>query len=410
MAREAASPGPVVLATGNPHKVAELRAIFARHGVSVAPLTEVPGGAAIPEPRETGTTFEENARLKAAWYARHTGRLCVADDSGLEIDALGGRPGVISSHYASDGRETGIGRAERDSANNRRVLRELEGVAPERRTARFVCVMALAGPDGAPRRVTRGVLHGRIGVPPRVPAGANGFGYDPLFLVAPELARTSAELSAEEKNRISHRAVAAEAMARALAEPGSAGDADRATVRAATPADLDGIFAIYDREVLHGTSTFETEPKTPAQRTAWLTEHDPGRYPVLVAETQGRVAGWARLQPWSTRCAYARAAENSVYVHPDFRGRGTGRLLMGELIRGAPAAGVWVILARVVEGNPASLRLHEALGFETIGVMRRVGEKFGRVLDVRLLDLHLDKPAPAVSSPSDPGTTPPERR
>jgi L-amino acid N-acyltransferase len=171
-------------------------------------------------------------------------------------------------------------------------------------------------------------------------------------------------------------------------------------IRPATEADLPGIFAIYDREVLHGTATFDTEPKTAAERVAWLRDDGNGKYPILVAEvaaeaaptgTAPAIAGWARLYAWSNRCAYARAAENAVYVHPDHRGRGVGRALLAELIRLAPQRGVQVLLARIVEGNPASLALHEAHGYRTIGTMRRVGEKFGRVLDVRLMDRQLDQ-------------------
>ncbi|MBX3402455.1 MAG: hypothetical protein KF699_03485 [Phycisphaeraceae bacterium] len=246
---------PIVLATANPHKVAELRAIFAAAGISVIGLNDLPRESlpsdGLREPEETGTTFEANATIKALSYAAQTGRACLADDSGIEIDALARadgtpRPGVISSHYSTDGRETGMSRAERDAANNARVLRELEGVPPERRTARFVCVMVLAGPSqsgstksterdtkgtenaaaGAGRdacptgckvlATSRGTFEGRIGTPPQVPAGTNGFGYDPLFLVAPGFERTGAELSGEEKNRMSHRARAAAAMVDAI--------------------------------------------------------------------------------------------------------------------------------------------------------------------------------------------------
>ena len=211
----------IVLATGNPHKVEEMRAIFARgglagQGVKLVGLKDLPGAERFTEPVEHGVTFEENATIKAVSYAAQTGEWCLADDSGLEVDALGGRPGVISSHYCTDGREVGMKREERDAANNARVLSELEGVADAERGARFVCVMVLASPAGV-RACTRGVFEGRIGAPPRVPAGGSGFGYDPLFLVAPGFARTGAELSADEKNGVSHRAVAARAMAGEIA-------------------------------------------------------------------------------------------------------------------------------------------------------------------------------------------------
>ena len=208
---------PIVLATGNPHKVAEMRGIFAAHGVPVVGLRDLPGHDRLVEPREHGHTFEENAAIKALSYAQQTGLRCLADDSGLEVDALGGAPGVISSHYSTGGAETGLTREERDGANNARLLKELEGVPPERRTARFVCVMCLAGPAGA-ELTSRGVFEGRIGPPGAVPRGGNGFGYDPLFELSD--GRTSAELSTEEKNRRSHRASAAAEMAAKLAARG----------------------------------------------------------------------------------------------------------------------------------------------------------------------------------------------
>lgn len=205
------TPPEIVLATANPHKVEELRAIFSAAGVPLRGLHEL-GGPPPPEPAETGTTFEANATIKALAYARATGRLCLADDSGLEVDALQRRPGVISSHYATDGVETGLTRLERDHANNARVLRELGSVAPPARSARFVCVMALASPHALLTTV-RGTFEGAVGVPPAVPRGTHGFGYDPLFLVAGDpQGRTSAELPSEEKNRLSHRAAAARAM------------------------------------------------------------------------------------------------------------------------------------------------------------------------------------------------------
>jgi XTP/dITP diphosphohydrolase len=163
---------PIVLATGNPHKVEELRAIFENVGlgVPIVGLSELPGYP-FAEPSETGATFEQNATIKALAYARATGRWCLADDSGLEIDALGGeggRPGVISSHYCTDGREEGMDRPTRDRLNNERVLRELEGVPAEKRSARFVCVMALgAARGGAGRREDGGAGGSRGSAGPR---------------------------------------------------------------------------------------------------------------------------------------------------------------------------------------------------------------------------------------------------
>lgn len=212
----------IVIATGNPHKVDEMRQILAGLDlgvqVSLLGLADLPGGP-FPEPAETGSTFEENATIKAVSYATATGMYCLADDSGLEVDALDGRPGVISSHYCTDGRETGMGRGERDERNTARVLAEMAGVPREARTARFVCVMCLARPNEALIRV-RGTFEGRIGFPEGeaastgerpVPRGTGGFGYDPIFLL-PD-GRSSAELSPNEKNRLSHRGAAARKLA-----------------------------------------------------------------------------------------------------------------------------------------------------------------------------------------------------
>lgn len=208
----------IVIATGNPHKVDELRRLLALPGVEFVGLADLAetAGRSWTEPEETGSTFERNATIKAVSYAAQTGLPCLADDSGLEVDALGGAPGVISSHYSTDGRETGLSRAERDAANNDRLLRELEGAAPENRGARFVCVMVLADAPqptggGAPEVLVsaRGAFEGRIGLRGDVPRGKNGFGYDPLFLVAPAYERTSAELEPAEKSGMSHRGHAA---------------------------------------------------------------------------------------------------------------------------------------------------------------------------------------------------------
>ncbi len=202
---------PSFSATGNPHKIDEIRAGLAPIGVEVVGLSDLPGK--FEEPIEGKDSFVENATLKATSYARQTGRVCLADDSGLEVDALGGAPGVISSHYATDGEETGLTREQRDSANNARLLEDLEGVAPEDRTARFVCTMVLAEAGGTVLATVRGAFEGRIGLPGEVPRGDNGFGYDPLVLMEPDFKRTGAELTPEEKNARSHRGMAARAMA-----------------------------------------------------------------------------------------------------------------------------------------------------------------------------------------------------
>src|SRR5690606_34950652 len=146
----------------------------------------------LPEPVEDADTFEGNARIKALAYAQLQGELCLADDSGLEVDALGGAPGVYSARYAG----TEGSREERDQANNLKLLRELAGVPEDALQARFVCAMCLASPEGSIVAEARGTFPGVI---TRNPRGSNGFGYDPMLLI-PELGLTSAELSPQEKN------------------------------------------------------------------------------------------------------------------------------------------------------------------------------------------------------------------
>lgn len=162
-----------------------------------------------------------------------------------------------------------------------------------------------------------------------------------------------------------------------------------AALRPARPEDIPAVTAIYNDEVRHGTGTFDTEPRTEAQMRDWLKAHG-GRHPVIVAEEDGKVTGWASLSEWSSRCAYARSAEVSVYVDADARGRGLAGELLDELLRRGREAGVSQALARITEGNEASLRLHRRRGFEDAGLLRRVGEKFGKVLDVRILQKSLE--------------------
>jgi XTP/dITP diphosphohydrolase len=194
----------ILLATGNAHKVEEVRGILAPAGVRVLCLADVPGAGDLEEPVEDADTFEGNARIKAVYYAKQTGRACIADDSGLEVDALGGEPGVLSARYAGvDG-----ARAVKDKANNAKLLRALAGVAEGERRARFVCAMCAVDAAGNVLAQTRGHFDGVIGFEEK---GTGGFGYDPLLVLAD--GRTSAELSAAEKNGRSHRGAAAREMA-----------------------------------------------------------------------------------------------------------------------------------------------------------------------------------------------------
>lgn len=191
----------LVLATHNAHKVAELRAILTPELPDLDPASVV--GAAdleAPEPVEDGVTFAENALVKARALAAATGALAVADDSGIEIDHLGGAPGVRSARWTEEGDWIP------------RVLRELEGVPPEQRTCRYVCAAAAVWPDGR-EVVVRGVVEGRVVHEPR---GSGGFGYDPIVAPVEGDGRTFAEMTAAEKHAISHRARAFAALAEHL--------------------------------------------------------------------------------------------------------------------------------------------------------------------------------------------------
>lgn len=186
----------VLLATRNAGKVREIRAIAAALPIVWHGLDEF---GPLPDAVESGATFAENARLKALHYARLTGLSTLADDSGLEVDALGGAPGVQSARFAGLPRD--------DAANNRKLIGLLAGVPAERRTARFRCALALAQ-AGRVVLETEGTFAGVICDAAR---GTNGFGYDPHFLV-PELGLTAAELPSDEKNTRSHRGQALRAM------------------------------------------------------------------------------------------------------------------------------------------------------------------------------------------------------
>ena len=178
----------IMLSTRNSGKAREFANFFAELGWEVEPLP-----ADAPEVIEDGDTFSANAIKKAEQISRHYNRPALADDSGLEVDALGGRPGVYSARYSGENAT--------DQANNAKLLQELQGVAPQERTARFVSAIALARP-GQETVVAFGTVEGQILESPR---GEGGFGYDPLFLL-PQANQTLAEMPIEHKNRISHRA------------------------------------------------------------------------------------------------------------------------------------------------------------------------------------------------------------
>jgi XTP/dITP diphosphohydrolase len=185
----------LLVATTNPGKIREFREMLGGHaaGGAFSDLSAHPGTQAV---EETGHTFRANACLKATHYARLFNTWAVADDSGLEVDALGGSPGVHSARWAE---MNGAGKGDAD--NNALLLRQLDATPDPLRTARFVCVLALADPQGRILLTARDTVEGRV---LRAPRGTNGFGYDPLFLID-ELGRTTAELAPEQKHAISHR-------------------------------------------------------------------------------------------------------------------------------------------------------------------------------------------------------------
>lgn len=202
---QSSRPRTVLVATSNAGKLRDFAGAAAEHGIAIAPI---PGFSSLPPAAEDGSTFEANARKKAEQYSRAVpGELVIADDSGLEVDALNGAPGVHSARYAApelQGKEPHAADSKTDDeANNARLLRELAGVTTENRTARFVCVIAAAR-DGKTLNTFRGTADGIILDSPR---GTNGFGYDPLFYF-PQIGKTFAELSAGKKSRYSHRGAA----------------------------------------------------------------------------------------------------------------------------------------------------------------------------------------------------------
>lgn len=156
------------------------------------------------------------------------------------------------------------------------------------------------------------------------------------------------------------------------------------TIRRAATKDLAAVTEIYNEAILNSVATFDTEPKTVEEQKPWFESHD-SKHPVLVAEQDGVVVGWASLTKWSGRCAYSDTAELSIYVKEGHRGRGVGAELMKTILDEGRKAGLHTIIARIAGPNEASVRLHKSAGFKHIGTMREVGRKFGELLDVRLM-------------------------
>jgi L-amino acid N-acyltransferase YncA len=158
------------------------------------------------------------------------------------------------------------------------------------------------------------------------------------------------------------------------------------TIRKAALSDAKAISEIYNAEIIHGVATFDTETKTIANREEWLEQHS-DKYPVLVASEEGQVIGFASMTRWSDRAAYDDTAEISIYLSPAFHGRGIGKQLMQAIVEAGRQGGLHCILSRITQGNDTSIYLHRQLGFETVGILKEVGRKFGKLLDVTMMQL-----------------------
>jgi len=154
----------------------------------------------------------------------------------------------------------------------------------------------------------------------------------------------------------------------------------------ATIEHVESITDIYNDAVLNSTATFDTELKSIEEQRLWFNEHN-DRFPILVATTNNLVVGWASLSMWSGRCAYADTAEISIYIIDDYRGKGIGTKLLQRILEDGKRGGLHTVLARISEGSDVSIKLHKNAGFEMIGVMKEVGKKFGKLLDVHLMQL-----------------------
>lgn len=157
-------------------------------------------------------------------------------------------------------------------------------------------------------------------------------------------------------------------------------------IRTAEKNDLPYITEIYNDAVLNTTATFDIEPKSVSEQKIWFDKHT-GKYTVIVALKDGVVAGWASLSPWSDRCAYADASDVAVYIKEEFRGKGIGKKLAAELLKKGSASGLHTAIAKICSENEVSLNMFKNLGFKHIGTMKEVGYKFGKTLDVHLMQI-----------------------
>ena len=154
----------------------------------------------------------------------------------------------------------------------------------------------------------------------------------------------------------------------------------------ATLEHLEQITNIYNDAVLNSTATFDTEPKSVEEQRLWFNEHSI-KYPIIVVEENNIIVGWASLSRWSGRCAYEDTAEISIYIKDDYRGKGIGTKLLQKILTEGRTGGLHTVIARIAEGSEDSIRLHKKAGFEYIGVMKEVGKKFDKLLDVHIMQL-----------------------
>jgi non-canonical purine NTP pyrophosphatase (RdgB/HAM1 family) len=338
----------LVVATTNAGKLREIRALLADLPLEVRALDAFDTIAA---PEETGATFADNARLKAEYYARATGCLAAADDSGLVIDALDGRPGVHSARYP------GASYPER-FAN---LFRELATSPRTERTARFVCAVALAAPDVLLFE-TEGVVEGEI-VQPR---GEGGFGYDPIFLHPPS-GRTLAEIPTEAKSAISHRGAAFRAL-RAFLERTLRSDPHSAplVIRRATLDDRDAIWAILEPIVRAGETYALPRDMSRDDALAYWYRHDNESF---VAEDAGRLVGSGFLR--ANQAGGGSHVANCGYVTaPDAQGRGVARAMLEHSLSHARARGFLAMQFNfVVSTNERAIKTWAAYGFDIVGTL-----------------------------------------
>jgi len=159
-------------------------------------------------------------------------------------------------------------------------------------------------------------------------------------------------------------------------------------IRPAVEKDIQSITEIYNHAIIHTTATFDTETKTLENRLEWFRQHSP-THSIIVAEYEGEIAGWASLSKWSDKMAYDSSVENSLYVAEKYRGKGFGKKMLERLIEEGRKNGFHTIIARISDGNDISLKMHYDLGFENTGTLKEVGIKFGKLIDVHLLQIYL---------------------